>query len=183
MGLAGKGGGGVASGPLLPLRVGCVQWLPSSRLPWQARRRGDQLQWSLRRALRRWAEGERPPAESGRSGRPGFQVQRKRKVVSRGTVKRGRLPRPVLTPAPAPQVVEPTSASLAPLKGGAGAVAFVATAATAQQICCASAAEQRRTLRCSGFARPSLCSLASTAQAGAGQGPITRAPCPMRASP
>ena len=32
-------------------------------------------------------------------------------------------------------MVEPTSASLAQLKGGAGAAAFVAAAATAQQIC------------------------------------------------
>ena len=45
MSLAGKGGRGVASAPLLPLRVGWAQWLPSSRQPWQARRRGDQLQW------------------------------------------------------------------------------------------------------------------------------------------
>ena len=37
-----------------------------------------------------------PPAESGRSGRPGCQVQRKRKVVCLRTVERGLWPRPVL---------------------------------------------------------------------------------------
>ena len=42
---------------------------------------------------------------------------------------------------------------------------------------CASAAEERRTLRCSGFAWPSLRSLARTAQTSVGQGPIKWAPC------
>ena len=84
----------MASAPLLPLRVGWAQWLPSLRQSWQALRRGDQLQWRL--ALLRWAEGERPTAESGLSGRPCCQVQRTRKVVGRGTVKRGLWPRSVL---------------------------------------------------------------------------------------
>ena len=60
---------------------------------------------------------------------------------------------------------------------------LVATEATAQQLCCASAAEERRTLRCSGFAWPSLCGLARTVQAGAWQGPIKRAPCLRRLHP
>ena len=89
---------------------------------------------------------------------------------------------------------QPTSASIAQLKGGAGAVAFVATAATAQQICCASAAEERRTLRCPGLAWPSLCSWRAQRRAALGRAPSSGHPAyagfalsgvavPSRASP
>ena len=86
MGLAGEGRGGGFGSPAPPTgRVGAMATVIAPTV------------------VRTAPEGPTPmetgaPAMGRRrtSGRPGCQVQRKRKVVSRGTAKRGLWPRPVL---------------------------------------------------------------------------------------